>query len=304
MDLNIDKIRKDLEFINNDDCIRFKESMKKHTTFKVGGEVDILVEPRNSDEIVNLIHYFKYNNIPYYILGNGSNVLVKDEGIKGAIIKISKNFSHIDIKGDKVRAMAGATLSALSKRAIKESLTGLEFSSGIPGTLGGGVCMNAGAYGGELKDVILEAKVLDEDYKLKTLSLNELKLGYRSSIIWEKKYIVLEVLMQLNHGLKMDIENRVRVLDEKRISKQPLNYPSAGSVFKRPKDNFAGKLIEDAGLKGYSIGGAQVSNKHSGFIINKGDAKAKDVIELIEFIQNRVYNLFGIKLEREVKILD
>jgi len=277
--------------------------MKNHTSFKVGGNADIFIEPENVNELIEFIRYVKENNIPYYIIGNGTNILVSDEGIKGAVIKLGEKLSAVEVVDDKIIAQCGASLPEVAKIAADNSLTGLEFACGIPGSIGGTVAMNAGAYEKEMKDVIESVEVLDSNLECKILQNKEMEFGYRKSIISKHNYIVLGCTFKLKKGSKSDIKALMDEYTERRQNKQPLDMPSAGSVFKRPEGYYAGKLIEDAGLRGMTIGGAQVSEKHCGFIVNKGDATAKDVYNLIKHIQKTIYERFGVKLETEVKLL-
>ena len=283
--------------------LKINEPMSWHTTFKVGGIAKFLVTPNEIDDIINIINLCKSNDINYYILGNGSNVLVRDEGIDGVVIKIASNFSSIDISGTKVLARAGALLVTISNRALNNGLGGFEFASGIPGTLGGAIVMNAGAYGKEMKDVVLETKVLTDLGDVVTLKNEEHGFKYRDSLIQKKNYVVLESTLELYNDDKQKIKEYMDELMKKRVESQPLKYPNAGSTFKRPDGYFAAKLIQDAGLKGYTIGGAMVSTKHSGFIINRGDAKASDILRLMDYVKEEVYRKFGVILEPEVKII-
>ena len=291
------------------DCIgienvKLEEPMEKHTTFRIGGPADYFLCPQTAEELKAVIHVCKETETPYFILGNGSNLLVSDKGYRGAVIQIWKNMSEVSVEDEtKIRAQAGAQLSKIASCALEQSLEGFEFAAGIPGTLGGAVVMNAGAYGGELKDVLVEATVLDTEGNVRTLKNEELELGYRHSIVKEKNYIVLEAVFELNKGSKEAISSQMRELAGKRREKQPLEYPSAGSTFKRPEGYFAAKLIEDAGLKGFSVGGAMVSEKHSGFVINYNDATASDVMELCRQVREKVKALSGVELEMEVKRL-
>ena len=241
--------------------------------------------------------------IPWDVLGNGSNLLVSDQGYRGVVIQIYKNMNQITVEGTRIYAQAGALLSAVSKKAMEAGLTGMEFASGIPGTLGGAAVMNAGAYGGEMKDILVSVTVLTDEGEQKVLKAEELSLGYRTSIIKERGYIVLDVVLQLQAGDQDAIRNRMEELKVQRVTKQPLEYPSAGSTFKRPEGYFAGKLVQDAGLRGYRVGGAQVSEKHCGFVINTGDATASDVVRLIRNVQDIVWNKFEVRMEPEVKFL-
>ncbi len=277
--------------------------LKKHTTFRIGGPADFFVLPRREEEIAEVVKICKEAQIPWYILGNGSNLLVSDRGFRGVIIQLFKNFNQVIVEGTDITAQAGAPNAVVAKHALEAQLTGFEFAAGIPGTMGGAAVMNAGAYGGEMKNIIGEVTVLDEKGQILILPKEKLEMGYRTSIIAKKGYVVLKVKLHLQRGEKKAIRDRMEELKEYRISKQPLEYPSAGSTFKRPEGYFAGKLIMDAGLRGFSIGGAQVSEKHCGFVINKGDATAADVKMLMEEIQRRVKEQFGVQLEPEVKRL-
>lgn len=277
------------------------ELMSRHTTFRIGGPADYFIMPRSAEEIKAAIALCKEAEIPYYIIGNGSNLLVGDGGFRGAVIQIYRNMSQVWAEGDSIRAQAGALLSKIAAEALEHSLTGFEFASGIPGTLGGAVMMNAGAYGGEMKHVLSEAKVLSRDGEQFSLKADEMEMGYRTSIVAKRDYIVLEATLALKPGRSEEIRARMEELKEKRVSKQPLEYPSAGSTFKRPEGHFAGQLIENAGLRGFSVGGAQVSEKHCGFVINKGNATSKDVLSLMEQVQDRVEAMSGVRLEPEVR---
>lgn len=279
------------------------EPMKKHTTFRVGGNADYFVVPQSAEEVKNIVALCKEVEMPFYILGNGSNLLVGDKGYRGVIIQIYKEMKDIQIDGDKVTAQAGALLSRIGAVTLEAELAGFEFAAGIPGTVGGAVVMNAGAYGGEMKDIIKSATVLTQDGEIITLNKVELELGYRTSVIAKKGYIVLEAEYQLQKGVKEVIRARMDELKVQRVTKQPLEYPSAGSTFKRPEGYFAGKLIQDAGLRGFQVGGAQVSEKHCGFVINKDQATAADIIELMRQVSDKVMQEFGVKLEPEVKTL-
>ena len=283
--------------------VRLGQRIKLHTTFRIGGAADYFVSPQTTDQIKNIIDLCKSEAMPWYVIGNGSNLLVSDRGVRGVIIQLFKNFSDLRVEGDRLYVQAGTLLSRTAKKALEASLTGFEFAAGIPGTIGGAMVMNAGAYGGEMKDVTEEVTVLTEKGEIKTLKREELKMGYRTSIIAEKGYLVLEAVLQLTDGDLKEIRAVMEDLKKKRISKQPLEYPSAGSTFKRPKGYFAGKLIMDAGLRGFQVGGAQVSEKHCGFVINTGDATAEDVTELIRQVAERVKAQSGVTLEPEVKLL-
>lgn len=280
-----------------------EEPMKKHTTFRLGGPADYFLCPRDAGQVAGILHICREEGLPWFVLGNGSNLLVSDAGYRGVVIQIYKNMNQVWIDGEKITAQAGALLSAVSKKAMEAGLSGIEFASGIPGTLGGAAVMNAGAYGGEMKDVLETVKILTPEGEVRTLLAEELELGYRTSIIKEKGYLVLEAVLKLSQGDQEAIRARMEELKVQRVSKQPLEYPSAGSTFKRPEGYFAGKLIQDSGLRGYRVGGAQVSEKHCGFVINTGEASAADVACLIRDVQKQVYEKFGVKLETEVKYL-
>ena len=284
--------------------VRYDEPLKNHTTFKIGGNCIALIEPREVSDIVETIKICRENSIKFFVIGNGSNLLVPDEGYNGVIIKLKSEFSTIQVEGEYLIVNSGAKLSEVYTVAYENSLTGFEFASGIPGTIGGAIYMNAGAYGREMKDIVESVEVLDLDnFELRELKNEELEFSYRKSIIQRKNYIVTTIKLKLQKGNKEEINAVYEDLRERRNSKQPLNFGSAGSTFKRPEGHFASKLIEDAGLKGYHINDAWVSEKHSGFIVNKGNASYKEVMELIEYVQNVVFEKFGVKLETEVRIL-
>ena len=260
------------------------EPMASHTTFRIGGPADYFVMPETVEELANVLKLCKEENTPYFILGNGSNLLVGDKGFRGVVIQLYKNFDGLSMEGTKITAKSGAMLIRVAKEAGKAGLTGLEFASGIPGTIGGAMVMNAGAYGGEMKDVVTSVTVLTKDGDIKTLSGDEMNFRYRGSVVEDESYIVLEAVMELKEGNLEEIE-----------------YPSAGSTFKRPEGYFAGKLIQDAELRGYQVGGAQVSEKHCGFVINVGGATAADVMQLMQDVSDKVMEQFGVTLEPEVK---
>ena len=289
--------------IVGEENVHTDEPMSRHTTFRIGGNADYFVKPGNADEVAAVIVVCREYNIPYFILGNGSNLLVSDDGYRGMIINIMDNMDSVTVDGRIITAQAGAMLVRVSVMARDNALTGLEFASGIPGTIGGAVYMNAGAYGGEMKNVVKTVRAIDEYGRIYELDSEKMDFSYRHSIVEERKLIVLEVTLELEHGSREAIDDRMKELAEARRSKQPLEYPSAGSTFKRPEGYFAGKLIMDAGLRGYSVGGAQVAEKHCGFIINKGGATASDVVELIRDVQHDVDDKFGVTLEPEVKML-
>lgn len=283
------------------DSILIDEPMSRHTTFRVGGPADFFVTPKAKEEVRDVIRICKEAGMPYYIIGNGSNLLVSDAGYRGVIVQIYKEMNEVKVEGDLVKAQAGALLSGIAAKALGAELTGFEFASGIPGTIGGACVMNAGAYGGEMKDVLESVTVLTGEGKIIELGRNELELGYRTSVIAKKGYIVLGAVLKLERGDGEKIKTYMDELKEKRVTKQPLEYPSAGSTFKRPEGYFAGKLIQDSGLKGFTVGGAQVSEKHSGFVINKGNATAAEVMELIRQVTAKVKEDTGVTMEPEVK---
>ena len=285
------------------DSILLDEPMSRHTTFRVGGPADFFVTPKAKEEVRDVIRICKEAGMPYYIIGNGSNLLVSDAGYRGVIVQIYKEMNEVKVEGDLVKAQAGALLSGIAAKALGAELSGFEFASGIPGTIGGACVMNAGADGGEMKDVLESVTALTGEGKIIELGRNELELGYRTSVIAKKGYIVLGAVLKLERGDGEKIKTYMDELKEKRVTKQPLEYPSAGSTFKRPEGYFAGKLIEDAGLRGFQVGGAQVSEKHCGFVINRDHATAADIMELMRQVQIRVKENSGVDLEPEVKRL-
>ena len=277
------------------------EPMASHTTFRIGGPADYFVMPETVEELRDILALCKEEGLPYFILGNGSNLLVGDKGFRGVVIQLYKNFDGLSIEGTRVTAKSGAMLIRVAKEAGKAGLTGLEFASGIPGTIGGAMVMNAGAYGGEMKDVVTAVTVLTKDGDIKTLTGSEMNFRYRGSVVEDEGYIVLEAVMELKEGNLEEIQARIDELSLQRRTKQPIEYPSAGSTFKRPEGYFAGKLIQDANLRGYQVGGAQVSEKHCGFVINAGGATAADVMQLMQDVSDKVNAQFGVTLEPEVK---
>ncbi|WP_228727901.1 UDP-N-acetylmuramate dehydrogenase [Fusibacter ferrireducens] len=289
------------DFLNKEQIL-LNEQMKGHTSFKIGGYVDCIVLPKSIEDIRQTIAFCKASSIAYYIMGNGSNILVDDDGIKGLIIKIGDTFSAVDVQNEIVIAEAGVLLSKLSKICLQNSLQGFEFASGIPGTLGGAIFMNAGAYGGEMKDVIEWVEVLTPNGEILKIQDHDMAFGYRTSIVKAKGFVVLRAALKFKKGDYDQILAITNELTEKRVSKQPLDLPSAGSTFKRPEGYYAGKLIEDSGLRGLKYGCAMVSEKHCGFVVNTGDASCKEVITLIEIIQKVVRDRFEVELEREVRI--
>ena len=292
-----------LKNIVSEQDILTKEYMKNHTSFKIGGSADFLVTPRTVDQIQNLIITLKKENIPVFIMGNGSNLLVSDKGIRGVVIKLSKNFSSFSISGDEVTAQSGILLSTLSKSIVNEALSGFEFASGIPGTIGGAVTMNAGAYDSEMKNIVEEVVAMDMDGNIKTFTNQEMNFRYRKSRVTDETLVVLEAKLKLDKGNIEDIKAKIDDFTVRRTTKQPLTAYSAGSTFKRPEGYFAGKLIEDAGLKGIIMRNAAVSSLHSGFVINTGDATCENILELIEFIKLTVFSKFGVMLEEEVRVV-
>ena len=290
--------------ILKEDNIRRNEPMDKHTSLHIGGEADYFVNPSTIDEINAIINLCSSKSVPYYIMGNGSNLLVSDKGFRGLIIKLAEGFSEVDVdENGLVTAEAGILLSKLSSVVARKGFTGFEFAAGIPGTLGGAVVMNAGAYDGEMKHCIIKVKVMDDEGRIFELSKEELELGYRSSILQKKSLVVIEAVLKLENGITTDINKKINYLNSLRREKQPLDQFSAGSTFKRPVGYFAGKLINDAGLRGFQIGQAAVSEKHCGFVINKGNATAKDFLAVITEVIRIVFEKYGVKMETEVKFL-
>lgn len=295
---------KGLEDILDKDSIKYNEPMKKHTTMKVGGPCDCMVEPSSIEEIQKILEYAKENNIKYCIIGNGSNLLVRDEGIKALVIKISNKFSNVEVNGERIKACSGCSVPKLAQIAKQNSLSGLEFACGIPGSVGGGIRMNAGAYGSEMVNVVEKVGFLDENGNLKEIDGKDAHFTYRHSMFVDNpQYVVVYAIYKLQKGNKEEISKIMEENMNSRKQKQPIEYPNFGSVFKRPEGYFVGKLVDDCGLKGYKIGGAQVSTKHSGFMINTGDATCKDVLELINYVKEKVYEKFNVKLQEEVVIL-
>lgn len=285
-----------------EDCVKINEPMKFHTTFKLGGPCDVMVFPRTENEFINVMKEILINNIPYFILGCGSNLIVKDGGIRGIVVNLTK-FNNIRVKGKHVSCDAGAKMSDISSASYENSLTGFECFSGIPGTIGGAVTMNAGAYDGEISSVINKVKVMNSLGELFEISRNDMEFSYRRSTVMKNNYVLISCDIILKIGDKSEIKNKIDDLTKRRSSKQPLEYPSAGSIFKRPEGYFAGKLIDDSNLRGYVHKNAMVSSKHCGFIINKSNAKTVEVLELIEIVRSKVYEKFKVNLELEVKIV-
>ena len=277
--------------------------MSRHTTFCVGGEAEAFLRIRNKEQLEKLIPYFKLAELPYFVIGNGSNLLVGDKGYHGIILYLGDGMDQIQVDGNRLTIQAGCLMSRIAREAYEHALTGFEFASGIPGSIGGGVVMNAGAYDGELGQIVTKVWVMNEEGEILVLNNQDMEFGYRTSVIKKRPFIVVQVEMELQPGNQEEIAAKMTELNRRRRDKQPLQYPSAGSTFKRPQGYFAGKLIMDAGLRGYSIGGACVSEKHCGFIINKNHASAADVAEVICEVQERVKEKFGVTLETEVILL-
>ena len=293
-----------LEEILDSENIKYNESMKKHTTVRIGGKCDVLVTPTSMEEIKRVVEFFNSENIEYHVIGNGSNLLVTDEDIHCAIIKIGNKFSNVEVDGKNLIALSGASMPRVSLIAKQNLLSGMEFACGIPGTIGGGIFMNAGAYGDEMSNIVDEITYFDENLNVCKILGKEAQFSYRKSIFsFNPKYVILKCNLKLRKGNEKEIELKMKENSEARKQKQPLEFPNFGSVFKRPEGYFVGKLIEEAGLRGKTIGGAQVSTKHTGFIVNIGNATCKDILDLIKYIQDTVYNKFGVKLETEVEII-
>ena len=284
--------------------IYLNEPMSKHTTFRIGGNADCLLQIQNEDQLLHIQKYLHQLDLPYVVIGNGSNLLVSDQGYAGVVLEIGEQMSQVQVCGEQIVAQAGAPMSKIARAALENNLTGFEFAAGIPGTIGGGVVMNAGAYGGELKQVVTLVKVADKEGNILELDNETMEFGYRTSVIKSAPFTVVEVRIQLEKGNREQIKEKMDELAVKRREKQPLEYPSAGSTFKRPEGHFAGELIMNAGLRGYTVGDAQVSEKHCGFVINKGQATAEEVKQLIKDVQETVKNKFGVDLEPEVIILE
>lgn len=285
------------------DSVCTDELMNRHTTFRIGGPASVFVTPKSEDDLVAAIEICRSQSAPYFILGNGSNLLVSDQGYDGVVVHIGSDLRDISVEGTEITAKTGAMLSQVAHAALAHGLTGMEFAAGIPGSLGGACMMNAGAYGGEMSQILVGVRALDDKGQIVELAANQLELGYRHSIMMEKQYVVLGARIRLENGDPEKIQAQMDDLKEKRISKQPLEYPSAGSTFKRPEGAFAGKLIMDAGLRGFRIGDAMVSEKHCGFVVNAGKATAEDVCGVIAHVQRVVLEKYGKKLEPEIRFL-
>ena len=283
--------------------IHLQEPMSGHTTFKVGGPAACLIELEREEQLCNIQRYLSFVEIPFFVLGNGSNVLVSDEGYPGVVLQIGDKMSGIRVEGTRIVAQAGALLSQVARAALSQELTGLEFASGIPGTVGGGVVMNAGAYGGEMKQVVTKVRVVNQSGEMMELDNSTMEFGYRYSTIRNQPFVVTEVTFQLKEGKAEEIKAVMDDLAARRREKQPLEYPSAGSTFKRPEGYYAGELIMNAGLRRYRIGGAQVSDKHCGFVVNMGNATAMDIMDVIRDVQDCVKEKFNVDLEPEVVFL-
>ena len=283
--------------------IMIDEPMDKHTSFKTGGPADIFISPDTTEQISKTLKLCKKHSIPIYVLGNCTNLIVTDKGIRGVVVQILGKFKNYKVYDNIIEAEAGLMMAQVSQIALENSLTGMEFASGIPGTFGGAVVMNAGAYDGEIKDVVFKTEYIEQSGEIKIVEGEAHQFGYRSSFFQKSNTVVLRSWMRLKEGKKEEIQKKMNVLNDRRREKQPIDKLSAGSIFKRPKGYYTGKLIQDCGLAGYSIGGASVSSKHCGFLINKGNATSKDIIELIKYIQDKVYKKFGVELKTEVKII-
>ncbi len=283
--------------------IKINEPMRNHTTFRIGGPVDIMVLPTTISELMTTVRYCRQKNIPFFILGMGSNILVRDKGIRGLAIKIGNNFKEIKIIGNEIYAQAGASLSEVAYLAAVHSLAGFEFAEGIPGSLGGAVVMNAGAYDGEMKEVVVEVEAISTMGDARTFTGADIGYGYRQSVFQHNGYIVTAAKICLQPGVPLAIKEKMKQYSDSRRTKQPLEYPSAGSIFRRPPGHYVGPMIEELGLKGFSMGGAQISTKHAGFIVNTGHASAADVLELIEIIIKCVHGYFGVELHPEIRIM-
>ena len=293
-------ILKEIEAFASDGALFYNEPLRSHTTFRVGGEADAFLSVKTQEELIKAVQLCKEKKVPYFILGNGSNLLVSDKGFRGLVISIGKDMAQITLDGNRITAQAGALLSTVAQLAAKNGLTGMEFASGIPGSIGGAMVMNAGAYDGEMKMIVESVTILSEDGQIHTFSNEEMEFGYRTSRLKREKGIILSVTVLLSEGDKAAILEKMNDFAARRREKQPLEYPSAGSTFKRPEGMFAGKLIMDAGLRGYTVGGAQVSEKHCGFVINKEKATADDIYTLIHNVQAKVKETAGVTLEPEV----
>lgn len=285
------------------DRLLFNEEMKNHTTFNIGGPVDIMVLPQDEEDVCTVVSFCRQRDIPLFIFGVGSNLLVRDRGIRGVALKLGENLDEVEVSGEEIQAQAGIKISALARIAAFHSLSGLEFAEGIPGSLGGALAMNAGAYGGEMQVVVSEARAISPEGSIKTFKNADMQFGYRQSIFQRNGYIIISGLLKLATGNREEIEERMLEFARRREDKQPLDKPSAGSTFRRPPGFYVGPMLEELGLKGYQIGGAQVSSKHAGFIVNNGNATAKDVLNLIALIQQKAKESFGVDLQPEIRVV-
>lgn len=280
--------------------IKMREPLNRYTSFRTGGEADCMLLVNDAEQLGKLLKYMSITGNDYFLLGNGTNLLVSDRGYDGTVIKFGPGMSRIHVDGERIYVQAGALLSQTAKRAMEEGLTGLEFASGIPGSVGGGLVMNAGAYDGEMSQVVESVTVMNESGEIMELDCDTMEFGYRTSVIKNRAFVVLEAALRLQRGDKADIQAKMEDFAARRKAKQPLEYPSAGSIFKRPEGYYAGKLIMDSGMRGYRVGGAQVSEKHCGFIINTGNATSEDIAELMAEVQERVKERFRVSLEPEI----
>lgn len=303
MNHKIAEISEKLSLLLGEERVLKGELMKEHTSFKIGGPCDLMLLPSNLEQIEEALKIVRKANLPLLVLGKGSNLLVSDEGIRGVVLKLGGNFSTCSAEGVHLYAQSGVSLRSLAEFAADRALEGMEFAHGIPGSLGGAITMNAGAYGGEMKEIVRSVKILRADGSIEELSNEEMGFAYRSSLVQREDLIVLGAKLELKAGEKEKIFEKMKEYMRRRIEKQPLNYPSAGSVFKRPEGYFAGSLIEECGLKGLRYGGAMVSDKHAGFIVNVGNATCREVLTLIQVVQKTVYDIKKVRLEREVRLL-
>lgn len=303
--MDIEKVYSMLTDILQNSKILKNEPMSRHTSFKIGGNADILVKANNEEDIKSVLKFSKKEHIPIYVMGNGSNVLVKDNGIRGIVLMICMDTYKIDKQDEKVvvTASAGVKLGGLAQELLKQEITGFEFASGIPGTIGGAIRMNAGAHGKEMKDIVATTTYIDEYGNVNTVSNEEQEFAYRSSVFIKNKWIVINTELELEYGNKQEIQAKMQEYAQYRKEKQPITYPSAGSTFKRGEDFITAKLIDECGLKGYSIGGAKISDLHAGFIINTGNATADDVLKLVEYTKEKVYEKFNKTIELEIEVI-
>ncbi|MFA7148712.1 MAG: UDP-N-acetylmuramate dehydrogenase [Syntrophomonadaceae bacterium] len=285
------------------DRLLFNEEMRNHTTFKIGGPVDIMVLPQDEEDVATVVSFCRQRDIPLFIFGVGSNLLVRDRGIRGVAMKLGENLDEVEVSGEEIYAQAGVKLSALSRIAAFHSLSGLEFAEGIPGSLGGALVMNAGAYDGEMQDVVIAVRAISPDGSIKTFNNKEVRFGYRQSIFQSNGYIIISATLKLVTGKRKEIEKQMLEFARRREEKQPLDKPSAGSTFRRPPGFYVGPMLEELGFKGYQIGDAQVSSKHAGFIVNNGNATARDVLDLIAYIQQKAQERFGVDLQPEIRVV-